>query len=144
SKKAKITVASLPEIKGIQILLHQLFYNLINNSLKFSKANVTPEIQIACEVKHTNGVKQLRIIMRDNGIGFEDNKKNIIFGTFKRLHSKDDYEGTGLGLALCKKIVARHGGDISANGKPGEGAEFIIELPFVPEGKTLVQPSKNN
>ncbi|MCW3102170.1 MAG: sensor signal transduction histidine kinase [Bacteroidetes bacterium] len=131
AKKAKIEVCELPQIEGIQILLHQLFYNLINNSLKFSRSTVDPVVEVSSEVVLKDEAKHLRITLRDNGIGFDNNKKEDIFGTFKRLHSKEDYEGTGLGLALCKKIVARHGGEISAAGKPGEGAQFIIELPFV-------------
>ncbi len=127
---AQITASGLGEIEGIQILLHQLFYNLINNSLKFAKKNVQPVITITGNIETFDGKKFLHIVLRDNGIGFDSNKNEIIFGTFKRLHSKDDYEGTGLGLALCKKIVNRHGGEIAASGKVGEGAEFVINLPL--------------
>ncbi len=132
SKNATITFEHLPKIKGIPILIHQMFYNLINNSLKFAKNDVPSKISITAETKTLNGAQYVSVRFRDNGIGFDSEKKDVIFGTFKRLHSKDDYEGTGLGLALCKKIVNRHGGSISASGELGIGAEFFIELPFEP------------
>lgn len=133
NKSATLKVEHLPVIKGIGILMHQLFYNLINNSLKFSRENVPASISITSSKITKDRREFLRIVMRDNGIGFDNSKKDLIFGTFKRLHSKDDYEGTGLGLALCKKIVARHGGNISAEGVPDEGATFTIDLPLKPE-----------
>ena len=140
SKNAVISHDRLPTINGIPVLMHQLFYNLVNNSLKFAKTDEPSRIYISVNANKRNGLEHVRIVLRDNGIGFEDNKKDYIFGTFKRLHSKDDYEGTGLGLALCKKIVERHGGSIAATGQPGEGAEFVIELPLKPQ---LVKISEN-
>ena len=126
-RKAMIEYDTLPVVEGSPVLLYQLFYNLINNSLKFAKTNVAPHISIRKE-KENNYV---RIKVKDNGIGFDQSYAAKIFETFSRLHPKDKYEGTGLGLALCKKIVERHGGTIEAHGKEGEGATFVITLPLM-------------
>ncbi len=134
-KRAVVKYANLPRIKGLSILIYQLFYNLINNSLKFSKSNVTPVIEVVEEPITTHAKvghgtnNSVRILVKDNGIGFDNKVSHKIFRTFSRLHAKDKFEGTGLGLALCKKIVQRHGGTIEADGKPDEGATFIITLP---------------
>lgn len=111
------------------MLIYQLFYNLINNSLKFAKTGVAPDISLSSEMdaKRKNYV---HIVAEDNGIGFEPEQALRIFETFTRLNSKDKYEGTGLGLALCKKIVERHGGSIIAIGTPDKGAKFVITLPL--------------
>ncbi len=128
-KEAKINVQSLPVIEGSTVLLHQLFYNLVNNSLKFSRAGVAPVVTIESETLSINGSEMVAIKMMDNGIGFSRDEANKIFQSFVRLHSKDKYEGTGLGLALCKRIVERHGGTIEAVGLPGNGATFTILFP---------------
>lgn len=134
-KEAKIEYGQLPKVKGIRILLHQLFYNLINNALKFSKDGVPPSITIKSSFTKRsfsgNGTSSdyVQIIVSDNGIGFNPVFEGRIFGVFSRLNARDKYEGTGLGLALCKKIVQRHGGEISAEGKEGIGASFRILLP---------------
>jgi PAS domain S-box-containing protein len=137
-KKALIKYNDLPVLEGSPILLYQLFYNLINNSLKFSKANETPIISISTMQPqqadlangHLDASKQyVKLIVKDNGIGFEQSEAEKIFGSFTRLNSKDKYEGTGLGLSLCKKIVERHKGSIVARSTENEGASFIILLP---------------
>lgn len=137
-KNATIEKDMLPSIVGSRVLLYQLFYNLINNSLKFVRQAEKPVIRISSERltgteldnKEFDHEKQyLQIRVTDNGIGFNQSKAEVIFKTFTRLNSKDQYEGTGLGLALCKKIVERHGGSITAKGKEGEGSQFIITLP---------------
>jgi signal transduction histidine kinase len=110
-------------------LLHQLFYNLINNSLKFSQPDRAPVIQITAALLYENGAGLVSIQVKDNGIGFPQQDAERIFQTFTRLHAKDRYEGTGLGLALCKKIVDRHRGHIRATGVENEGAVFTITLP---------------
>lgn len=125
-KGARILHGPLPVIEATRVLIYQLFYNLINNSLKFSKAEVAPVITIRSE---SLSQKRVRITVQDNGIGFEPAYSEKIFETFARLNPKDKFEGTGLGLSLCRKIVQRHGGTITAMGKMGEGATFIIELP---------------
>jgi len=133
-KDALIKVAKLPVVEGVSILLHQLFYNLLNNALKFSKKDVSPVIHITCEEKvethNHQPIKFAVITMQDNGIGFNSEDAPFIFQTFSRLHSKDQYEGSGLGLSLCKKIAERHGGRIEAEGKKGEGALFNVYLPI--------------
>ncbi|HEY0744821.1 MAG TPA: ATP-binding protein [Chryseosolibacter sp.] len=129
-KKATIRYEQLPTIEGAPVLLYQLFYNLINNSIKFSRENVPAVITISSTTAKIEGNNFAKIIVADNGIGFEDEQAEKIFTTFTRLNSKDRYEGTGLGLALCKKIVQRHSGFITAHGERGKGAEFTILLPI--------------
>lgn len=137
-KNAKITHQSLPELNVIPFQIQQLFTNLINNSLKYSKADVKPEIKISCKkvvaadedlIPKSSKDKFYKIIFKDNGIGFEQEYAEKIFVLFNRLHNKNEYEGTGIGLAICKKIVENHRGFISATGKPNVGATFIIYLP---------------
>ena len=129
AKEAVITTSELPTIMGNSTLLYQLFYNLILNSLKFAKADVPSHINIISDYSKQQGKYYYRIIVSNNGIGFEQEYEQDIFKTFTRLHPADEYEGTGLSLALCKKIVERHGGTIFATGKPGVGASFTIMLP---------------
>ena len=144
-KNAHISYDSLPVLEGSPILLQQLFYNLINNALKFSRPGVPLIITISAgatleeetkNLKETSGAKFAKIVVADNGIGFDDKHAETIFKSFSRLNSKDQYDGTGLGLALCKRIVERHHGSIKAAGKPGSGAEFVLVLPEakVPSG----------
>ena len=142
-KRATITHSNLPHIAGTPVLLHQLFFNLINNSLKFSKPDVPPVITITCTLQNEalNKNKQLpglrwpcyQITIQDNGIGFDTEYSGKMFEIFSRLNPRNKFEGTGLGLALCKKIVHRHHGEICAEGKENEGASFHIYFP-APEG----------
>jgi PAS domain S-box-containing protein len=125
-KSATVIADALPSIEGAKVLIHQLFYNLINNGLKFSRKDVNPIIRIFSTVE--NGLAIINV--SDNGIGFETNYEEKIFEPFLRLNSKDEYEGTGLGLSLCKKIVLRHHGSIAATGNLGQGATFTISLPL--------------
>ncbi|MFP5438886.1 MAG: PAS domain-containing protein [Bacteroidia bacterium] len=117
---------NLPTLEGATVLLYQLFYNLINNSIKFAMPGIPPQVSLSGEVDGSIA----RITLTDNGIGFEPIYATRIFETFTRLNPKDEFEGTGLGLSLCKKIVERHGGTISATGIPGIGATFTIILPL--------------
>ena len=128
-KNAVINYSDLPTITGIRELINQLFYNLINNALKFSRADVTPVIEVTIRDVEVLGKIFYQIILADNGIGFGKQHVYEIFTSFVRLNPKDQYEGSGLGLALCKKIVERHGGSITAKSEPGKGSEFIILLP---------------
>lgn len=128
-KNASIERAILPGIEGSSILLYQLFYNLINNSLKFSDDKVPPVITISGKSLEYAGGEWVEIIITDNGIGFDQEQADKIFAPFARLHSKDQYEGTGLGLALCRKITDRHHGTITAESKRGAGARFTLMLP---------------
>ena len=131
-KEANVTYTHLPPVKGIQLQLHQLFYNLVNNALKFSRNDVPPVITVSNTTEKGTGKSRgsfLHITVKDNGIGFNPAYADRMFGVFFRLNSKDDYEGTGLGLALCRKIVHRHGGEIYAESVEGEGATFHVLLP---------------
>jgi PAS domain S-box-containing protein len=130
STGTSIGYGHLPTIEGAPVLLYQVFYNLINNSIKFAKEGTLPVIDITSEIIMVDQRQMALLVLSDNGIGFEVEEQSAIFDTFTRLHSKDKYEGTGLGLALCKKIVERHGGSISAKGVPNEGASFTILLPL--------------
>ncbi|RAV98134.1 PAS domain S-box protein [Pseudochryseolinea flava] len=128
-KHGTITYHALPSIYGIVDLIHQLFYNLINNALKFSKKDIPALIHITAKKTVVNDQQFCEIILTDNGIGFNQEQAEQIFSTFVRLNSKDQYEGSGLGLALCKKIVERHGGMIRAVSEKDKGAQFHILLP---------------
>jgi signal transduction histidine kinase len=138
-KKARIRCGQLPDVKGASFLLFQLFYNLISNSLKFSEKDLSPEIEISGQMIDLNpgpapgGEAKMKpgvmITIQDNGIGFTNKDAEKIFKKFSRLNSTVDFEGTGLGLALCKKIVELHGGSIHASGKIHEGALFTVILP---------------
>ncbi len=132
-KNAEISIDDLPSIEGAQVLIYQLFYNLVNNALKFSKENVPPEVTITAEDEGEFS----KISITDNGIGLDPAYADKIFDAFARLNAKDKYEGTGLGLALCKKIVERHHGRINATGKVGVGSTFTVRLPRTQSGKLL-------
>ena len=133
----KIYYDNLPVIEGALVLLYQLFYNLINNSIKFSKADTPPKITILSKIAVEQDKSYAIITLEDNGIGFAPDHADRIFETFTRLNSKDSYEGTGLGLSLCKKIVERHDGKISAAGNPDKGATFVITLPLHQKEKDI-------
>ncbi|MBS1586404.1 MAG: PAS domain S-box protein [Bacteroidetes bacterium] len=129
-KNARIIFDDLPHIFGAPLLIYQLFYNIVYNALKFNHRNRPPVIRItAREVLNDNKDILNEISFSDNGIGFSQEYAEKIFNTFTRLNSKDQYEGTGLGLALCKKIAERHNGTLTAVGVEGQGATFILQLP---------------
>jgi PAS domain S-box-containing protein len=128
--KASIRYSGLPVIRGAPVLIHQLFYNLLNNSLKFVRTDVQPQITITAKMLTSEAAPWVSIDVADNGIGFLQDHAESIFNTFTRLNTKDQYEGTGLGLSLCKKIVERHGGTITATATPNKGAIFSIRLPL--------------
>lgn len=124
-KGATFILQKIPLCKGSASLLQQLFHNLIGNSLKFTRPG-TPAL-IAITAKTSGNLLQIEV--SDNGIGIEDKYLDKIFGVFQRLHAKDEFEGTGLGLALCRKIIERHNGTIQALSNT-TGARFLIELPL--------------
>lgn len=127
---AHITIDDLPVIYAVPALMRQLFYNLISNAIKFRKKDKTLAINIAAEkIKSSGNASYYKITVSDNGIGFDPAYADDIFVIFKRLHSYHEYQGSGVGLSICKKIVDKHNGFIKAIGKPGEGAAFVIELP---------------
>lgn len=139
-KNAVIKIEPLPVIEAIPLQLNQLFYNLISNSLKFSRKGVAPEITITSKnltlkelAQHkglNNQLPYYEISIRDNGIGFYPQFAEQIFLIFQRLHSRDQFSGTGIGLALCKSIVLNHHGEIMASANNNEGALFQIILPL--------------
>ena len=127
-KKAKIEVKLLPQVLGESKKLYQVFLNLINNSLKFSQEGVLPVITISSEEAIQNNKAYWKISVQDNGIGFDLIYKNKIFEVFQRLHGRSQYEGTGIGLAICKKIIEKHNGSITVVSEPGKGSCFILWL----------------
>ncbi|HEU0111594.1 MAG TPA: ATP-binding protein, partial [Flavisolibacter sp.] len=129
-KSALIQYDNLPVIEAVPSQMHQLFYNLINNSLKFSKVSEPPRIFITSRLtENPAGVLGVSLNLSDNGIGFEPEYADKIFQLFKRLNDKHSYSGSGIGLALCKKIVNNHNGSIVAEGELNKGASFDIWLP---------------
>ena len=129
-RNATIRRDVLPRLEGAPVLLYQLFYNLLNNSLKFAKTEDNPLVIIGSKLTEGSGKRIAEVTITDNGIGFDAGHADRIFETFVRLNSKDRYEGTGLGLSLCKKIVERHHGTIAATGVLNGGATFVIRLPL--------------
>jgi PAS domain S-box-containing protein len=131
SRNVRLEIQKLPAIEGRKSQLGQLFQNLISNAIKFNDKE-QPVISITCNT-YTDQVtanKFAKIEIKDNGIGFENLYKQRIFEIFQRLHGKAEYPGTGIGLAICKKIVEAHGGTISAEGNLGDGATFTITFPL--------------
>lgn len=123
-KKAIISLDALPTIDGVASQFHQLFRNLISNSLKFCQGQ--PRIDVSA----SEAPPFTHIIFQDNGIGFDQEYASKVFDIFQRLNSKDAYTGSGIGLSLCKKIVENHGGTIKAVSEPGKGTAFHIFLPL--------------
>jgi K+-sensing histidine kinase KdpD len=124
--QAKIHVAELPTLKVDKVYIHQLFLNLIGNSLKYKNPDHPPEITVHAQKNKQN----LWVIsVADNGIGFDEKYAQRIFKPFERLHGKDAYNGTGMGLAICRKIVDRHNGTLTANSSPGNGSTFTLVIP---------------
>ncbi|MDQ3046926.1 MAG: response regulator [Bacteroidota bacterium] len=135
-KNAQVIVEKLPRMHVHPRLIKPLFQNLISNALKYSRKGVDPVVLISSKVDTTvNGSERMtvnkfvRISIQDNGIGFEQQYAEQVFAMFKRLHVNSDYEGTGIGLAICKKIVEEHNGFISATSEVDKGSTFIISLP---------------
>lgn len=126
-KQARIEIGPLLAIYGDAAQLEQLFQNLIGNSLKFYQKGIPPKITISSECKDE---QYCELIISDNGIGFLQEQAERIFEPLERLHGKARYEGTGLGLTICKRVVERHGGWIDAKSIPSEGSTFIIRLPI--------------
>jgi PAS domain S-box-containing protein len=129
-KKGIIQRDKLPVIEGAHILVYQLFFNILSNSFKFSKKELNSVVTISSSLEKKGNLEFVKITIKDNGVGFNKKQVDKLFNAFSRLHPKDKYQGTGLGLALCKKIVERHGGSIVADGKENEGAVFTVLLPI--------------
>lgn len=141
-KNVTITCSDLPILKVEPLQFHQLFFNLVENAIKYKRDDVPPAISIDTktfwkENDDAEKIKFYRITVKDNGIGFEQQYADNIFKLFQRLHGRSEYSGTGIGLAICKKIVENHTGTIKAIGEPGKGSAFIIELPSDTEAHNL-------
>ncbi len=151
-KKGVIDIGPLPSIQSVGIQMHQLFQNLISNSLKFSNPGVAPHITIrsallgeksfSAQPVPSEKAVYCRIVISDNGIGFNENYLDKMFTIFQRLHTVEKYEGTGIGLAIVKKIVDNHQGLINARSIPGDGSEFTILLPLK-ETQTLPETTQS-
>lgn len=124
-----LNVGPLPTLTVRRLPIQQVFSNLVGNAIKYAKPGQTPEIDISSAQTVIGGRNFWRISVADKGIGFDPQYKERIFEVFQRLHGKKEYEGTGVGLAICKKIMEQHGGFIEADGTPGVGSEFRFYLP---------------
>jgi PAS domain S-box-containing protein len=122
-------VASLPRLKGDRAMFRQVFINLLSNAMKFTGRREHPVIQVGARLENGNHI----FYVRDNGAGFDMKYAGKLFGVFQRLHSTQEFEGTGVGLAIVQRIVERHGGRVWAEAKPEEGATFYFSLPAVVE-----------
>ncbi len=135
--QALIEISDLPRVEADRTQMRQLLQNLISNALKFRSDGQIPHINIQAKViieprihlSHNHPAKFCEIEVTDNGIGFEEKYLHRLFQPFQRLHGRDEYPGTGMGLAICRKIVERHNGSITAHSKPGHGSTFIVKLP---------------
>jgi signal transduction histidine kinase len=135
---ATVHVGNLPKVDADPTQMRQLFQNLLVNAVKFHRPGVPPVVEVEGEVfdqvvdgsDSSKSISMCRLTVRDNGIGFDEKYRERIFDVFQRLHGRNEYEGTGVGLAICRKIVERHGGTITAVGKEGQGATFIVVLPL--------------
>ena len=131
---AAVHVGALPTISADALQMRQLMQNLISNAIKFRREGVNPDVSIDSTV--VDGTMQLTV--HDNGIGFEPQYARRIFRVFERLHGRGEYPGTGIGLALCRRIVERHGGTVLAESKPGAGATFTVTLPMRQRDEVLI------
>ena len=141
-KKATIKVDELPTVYGNVTLLRSLFLNLLENALKYSRKDDAPLVHFSISSENQSRHKeegQCYISVIDNGIGFEQAYADYIFEMFRRLHSLSEYEGTGIGLAICKKIVEKHNGQISARSELGKGSVFTVRLPLAVSKATQQQ-----
>jgi PAS domain S-box-containing protein len=146
--RATVHVGELPTIEADPLHMRQLLQNLIGNALKFHEPDAQPVVNIEAKIVtgsanssetaffRRNSMRDrtaenqfCELTVKDNGIGFEEKYLDRIFAVFQRLHGRQEYEGTGIGLAVCRRIVDRHGGTITARSKPGEGATFVVTLP---------------
>jgi light-regulated signal transduction histidine kinase (bacteriophytochrome) len=132
SSGAQITHDALPEVNGDDTQLTQLFQNLVGNAIKFRKQDEPLRVHVGVQ----DAGDEWRFSVADNGIGIERQYFERIFMVFQRLHTRDEYPGTGIGLAICKKVVDRHGGRIWVESAQGKGSTFIFTLPKIQKGQT--------
>jgi signal transduction histidine kinase len=122
-------VAPLPEVVGDRAMLRTAVFNLVANALKFTRTRARARIEIGCRAGSPSEASETVFFVKDNGVGFEMKYAQKLFGVFQRLHSREEFEGTGIGLANVRRVVARHEGRVWAEGVPGEGATFWVALP---------------
>lgn len=135
---AKIDIESLPVIEADASEIKQLCFNILINGLKYHRKDESPKIKVTCKTVSVSDparsqiepVNMIELVFKDNGIGFNEKYKDRIFEPFQRLHGRTEYEGTGIGLAICRKIIELHHGTIRASSKEGKGSEFIVQLPL--------------
>jgi signal transduction histidine kinase len=125
NSRVKVEIEHIPSASGDKAMMHQVFVNLLSNAIKFSRAKETPWIRVGATVKGDETI----YFVKDNGAGFDMQFADKLFGVFQRLHSANEFEGTGIGLAIVKRIITRHGGRVWAEGKVGEGATISFVLP---------------
>jgi PAS domain S-box-containing protein len=135
----RVEIEELPTIDADPMQMRQLLQNLIGNSLKYFRAGVPPVVRVYSQQLDARSPESMdesalarqlcQILVEDNGIGFDEKYLDRIFTVFQRLHKKGEYEGTGVGLAICRKIVDRHSGTITARSRPGEGTTFVVTMP---------------
>jgi signal transduction histidine kinase len=125
---ATVTVGPLPTLKADPTQMRQLLQNLLSNALKFRQDGVAPRISVVSTVD--KAARRCEVRVEDNGIGFDEKYLDRLFNLFQRLHGQTKYAGTGIGLAICRKIVERHGGSLTARSTPGQGTTFLISLPL--------------
>jgi len=128
----KVEIGDLPAIEGDPVQIRQVFQNLIGNALKFHKPDVAPVVRVSGS---RTGPDSVEIRVADNGIGFDNADAEKVFQPFQRLHGRLEYEGTGIGLAICRKIVERHHGTIGVDSSPGRGSVFTVALPVRQPGE---------
>jgi PAS domain S-box-containing protein len=129
---ANVEAGPLPTLEADPMQLRQLFQNLVGNAVKFHRAGVRPEVRVRGRIERSNAGEQVVFEVEDNGIGFEERFLDRIFTPFQRLHARERYEGSGVGLAICRRIAERHGGTLSARSVPGRGSTFVAIFPRVP------------
>lgn len=135
---AEVRVGPLPTLEADPVQMRQLLQNLLNNALKFHRPEEPPRIEVTARILTTNSKQRVAPVLppscelriSDNGIGFDEKYLDRIFQPFQRLHSRQQYEGSGIGLGICRRIVERHGGRITAQSTPGQGSTFIVTLPL--------------
>jgi signal transduction histidine kinase len=124
----RVAVGDLPTVEAEPTQMRQLLQNLVGNALKFHRPGVPPVVTVSGRLMPDG--ERCEVTVSDNGIGFDEKYLDRIFNVFQRLHGRDHYDGTGMGLAICRKIVDQHGGTLTARSRPGDGATFVVTLPL--------------